>query len=73
MLAAGRRTEDGALLWLQNVTDQAREAMIALPQRAIKTASLCNTLGETGQSLEVNNGEIKITVPARGIVGILVE
>jgi hypothetical protein len=72
LLAACRSTEDGTLLWLQNVTDQLCEATIALPQRAIKAASRCNSLDEAEQSLAVNNGAIKIPVPARGIAGVVI-
>jgi hypothetical protein len=73
VIAACHRAGDGALLWLQNVTGAASEARVSLPQRPIKSAALCNTLGESTQSLQVNAGVVAVNVPARGITGIRVE
>ena len=73
VLAACRRTTNGAQLWLQNVTAEAREATVSLPQHPAKSGSLCNTLGEAAQRLEVSNGSVRVVVPARGIAGVVIE
>ncbi len=73
VLAACNRAGDGAMLWLQNMTDAASEVNVSLPQRSIKAASLCNTLGEATQPLEVNAGTVTLNVPARGIAGVRVD
>lgn len=73
LLAACHRAGAGALLWLQNVAGVASEVSVSLPQRPIKTASLCNTLGEATQSLDVKAGVVTVKVPARGIAGVRIE
>ena len=70
VLAAAERLDDGALVWLQNLTDTARTATVRRSQAGIHTAARCDTLGAAGVPLAVVDGGVTVTVPAGGVLGL---
>jgi len=70
VIAAAERLEDGARVWLQNLTDSPRSAAIHLSQWKLRSASLCDTFGREGKALIVKNEGVTLTVPARGVTGL---
>ncbi len=70
VIAAAERLEDGARVWLQNLTDSPRNATIHLGQWKLRSATLCDTFGREGAALAVTNGGVTLTVPARGVTGL---
>lgn len=70
VIAAAERLEDGARVWLQNLTDVPRDATVRLTQSGILSAARCDTLGREGAALVVDNGAVTAHVPARGVMGL---
>ncbi|MFC1466679.1 MAG: hypothetical protein ACFLMY_17690 [Candidatus Brachytrichaceae bacterium NZ_4S206] len=70
VVAACRRLDDGALVWLQNVTSETHIVKIRLPQRQTHKAASCDTFGRPTGPLPVEDGAVTVIVPARGIVGV---
>ncbi|MCS7055911.1 MAG: hypothetical protein NZM18_07035 [Thermoflexales bacterium] len=68
--AACRRLDDGALVWLQNVTAEAHIVKLRLPQRRVYKAESCDTFGRPTGPLPVEDGSATVIVPGRGIVGV---
>ncbi len=70
LLAACRRLDDGALVWLQNVTPEPHIVKVSLPQRRVGRATSCDTFGRPTGPLPVEDGAATVIVPARGIAGM---
>ena len=70
VIAAAERLEDGARIWLQNLTDSPCNVTIHLSQWKIRSAALCDTFGREGVALLVMNEGVTLSVPARGVTGL---
>jgi alpha-mannosidase len=70
VIAAAERLDNGARLWLQNLSGSPQSATVRLPQRGIVSAARCDTLGQPGAPLVAADGGVAIDVPAHGIVGL---
>ena len=71
VIAAVQRQPQGACVWLQNLASGPRTATVRLPQTGIASAAVCDSLGRPGSALPVTDGGVRVEVPARGVVGIL--
>jgi alpha-mannosidase len=70
VIAAAERLDDGARVWLQNLTDSPHNATVHLGQWKLRSAALCDTFGREGAALKVKNEGVTLTVPARGVTGL---
>jgi alpha-mannosidase len=72
VIAAALREDAGACIWLQNVTGVEQTAELCLPGRALRAATVVDTLGDPLTEVPVLNGGAAVTVPGRGIVALKV-
>jgi len=70
VIAAAERLEDGARVWLQNLTDSLQNATVHLSQWKLRSAVMCDTFGRELAALKVENGGVTLTVPAHGVTGL---
>ena len=70
VIAAAERSENGARLWLQNLSDSPQNVTLQPAQWSLKSAALCDTLGREGKVLDVNDGRVLLRIPPRGICGV---
>jgi hypothetical protein len=70
VIAAVERQEDGARVWLQNLTDSPRNTTVHPGQWKLRSAALCDTFGRESAALIVKNEGVTLTVPARGLTGL---